>query len=69
VGKKNGEFEAREVYIGRHCFKNQTSKQAKQKTTTKNKQNKLFFFLFYYCAEWGYIVAFREVLTIYQIYQ
>jgi hypothetical protein len=27
-----------------------------------------FFFLFYYCAEWGYIVAFIKVLTMYQIY-
>jgi hypothetical protein len=26
-----------------------------------------FFFFFNYCAEWGYIVAFTEVLIIYQI--
>jgi hypothetical protein len=27
-----------------------------------------FSFFFYCCAGWGYIVAFRKVLTIYQIY-
>jgi hypothetical protein len=27
-----------------------------------------FFFSLYCCAGWGYIVAFTNVLTIYQIY-
>jgi hypothetical protein len=27
-----------------------------------------FFFLFFYCAGWGYTVAFTKVLTVYQIY-
>jgi hypothetical protein len=35
-----------------------------------NKEEKkgMFVISFFYCAEWGYIVAFIKVLAIYQIY-